>query len=91
MLTGMVRVPLSPEQVKAGQRLGNGWHVNLMPSSVLKELPIGWEGRVSKTTYGVLTVTIPSPRDLIAPKLRRGEPRDLKHAAWAKQLNLIES
>jgi hypothetical protein len=69
----------------------NGWHVNLMPNAVLSELPVGWEDRASKATYGHLNVTIPSPADLIAPKLRRGEPRDLKHAAWAKQWNLIES
>jgi len=69
----------------------NGWHVNLMPSAVLRELPEGWEARASQATYGRLTVTIPSPPDLIAPKLRRGEPRDLKHAAWAKEWKLIES
>ncbi|MCS7049533.1 MAG: hypothetical protein NZ483_09615 [Verrucomicrobiae bacterium] len=69
--------------------LEHGWHVNLMPKAVLSELPTGWETRASKKTYCNLTVTVPSPQDLIAPKLRRGEPRDLKHADWARSVGLI--
>ena len=67
----------------------HGWHVNLMPESVLKEFPDGWRGRADSKTYGNLTVVVPSPSDLLAPKLKRGEPRDLAHAAWAKRLGLV--
>src|SRR5689334_7951043 len=61
-----------------------GWHVNLMPREVLRELPAGWKRRASRRVYGRLTVVVPAPRDLIRPKIRRGEPRDLRHAAWAR-------
>jgi hypothetical protein len=67
----------------------HGWHVNLMPDTVLSELPAGWQGRVSEQGYGLLEVTVPAPADLLAPKLKRGEPRDHAHAAWAKLVNLI--
>ncbi|MEI6085596.1 MAG: hypothetical protein WCS70_15025 [Verrucomicrobiota bacterium] len=69
--------------------LTHGWHVNLMPKAVLLELPAGWAQRVSRSQYGSLTVLVPAPADLLAPKLRRGEPRDLKHAAWAHQVGLL--
>jgi hypothetical protein len=69
--------------------LKRGWHVNLMPREVLRELPAGWEGRAGRRVYGRLTVVVPSPADLIAPKLRRGEPRDLKHAEWARRVGLL--
>lgn len=68
----------------------HGWHVNLMPGSVLCELPAGWETRVSRKTYGKLHLIVPAPQDLIAPKLRRNEPRDRRHAAWAKEVGLID-
>jgi hypothetical protein len=32
---------------------------------------------------------IPAPSDILAPKLRRNEPRDRAHAAWAKQLGMV--
>lgn len=64
----------------------HGWHVNLMPSQVLNEMPAGWESRAKKKTYRCLLVTVPSVPDLLAPKLKRGEPRDKLHAEWAKQL-----
>ena len=67
----------------------HGWHVNLMPSSVLTELPAGWKERASTESYTRLTVTVPHPADLLAPKLRRNEPRDRQHAAWARQHGLI--
>lgn len=70
--------------------LAHGWHVNLMPADVLRELPSGWEGRASRKVYGRLTVTVPAPVDLLAPKLRRDEPRDRKHAAWAKDVGLLK-
>lgn len=66
----------------------HGWHVNLLPASVLKEFPDGWEARAAQRTYGTLTVIVPSPADILAPKLRRNEPRDRKHAEWAKQLGM---
>jgi hypothetical protein len=69
--------------------LEHGWHVNLMPKAVLRELPAGWESRASRKTYGHLTVLVPSPPDLLAPKLKRAEPRDLKHAEWARAVGLI--
>jgi len=68
----------------------HGWHVNLMPESVLKEFPAGWGERASSKRYGKLDVVVPSPKDLLAPKLKRGEPRDHAHAAWAKRVGLLE-
>ena len=64
----------------------HGWHVNLMPVSVLQEMKSGWQQRASKKVYGSLEVVVPSVEDLLAPKLKRGEPRDILHASWAKQL-----
>ena len=69
----------------------HGWHVNLMPDAVLWELPAGWEARVSVATYAQLTATVPSPPDLLAPKLRRNEPRDRAHEAWARRVGLLPS
>ncbi|MCX8090014.1 MAG: hypothetical protein N3I86_03630 [Verrucomicrobiae bacterium] len=68
----------------------HGWHVNLMPGTVLRELPAGWEQRAARKTYGCLEVVVPSPADLLAPKLKRGEPRDHAHAAWAKRVGLLD-
>ena len=64
----------------------HGWHVNLMPASVLQEMKAGWQQRASKKVYGSLEVVVPSVADLLVPKLKRGEPRDILHASWAKQL-----
>jgi hypothetical protein len=64
----------------------NGWHVNLMPSAVLSEMPMLWEQRAERKNYGKLEVIVPSVQDLLVPKLKRGEPRDKSHAEWAKQL-----
>ena len=69
----------------------HGWHVNLMPDSVLRELPAGWETRAAQKSCGKLTVTVPSPADLLAPKLRRNEPRDRAHKAWAQAVGLLDS
>jgi hypothetical protein len=68
----------------------HGWHVNLMPEYVLRELPEGWRARASTRCYGLLVVTVPSPADLLAPKRKRNEPRDAAHDAWAKRLGLVE-
>ena len=56
----------------------HGWHVNLMPSAVLSEMPADWMQRASRKHYGLLEVLV--------PKLKRGEPRDKLHAEWAKKL-----
>ena len=69
----------------------HGWHVNLMPDAVLRELPPGWEARAAIRTYGGLTATVPAPDDLLAPKLRRNEPRDRAHEAWARAAGLLAS
>lgn len=69
--------------------LTHGWHVNLMPKAVLRELPAGWEERAAKKQYARLAVTVPAAEDLLAPKLRRGEPRDHAHAEWAYRLGMV--
>ena len=69
----------------------HGWHVNLMPDSVLRELPAGWEQRSATGAYGALTVTVPGVDDLLAPKRRRNEPRDRAHEAWARAVGLLAS
>lgn len=67
----------------------HGWHVNLMPRMVLDHLPAGWLERSFTSTYGNLTVTVPKPVDLLAPKLLRNEPRDRQHAALAQEVGLL--
>ena len=67
----------------------HGWHVNLMPRMVLDQLLNGWRDRSASADYGLLTLTVPSAADLLAPKLRRGEPRDLQHETFARKLGLI--
>lgn len=62
----------------------HGWHVNLMPQAVLREFPADWRARAQTKEYGLLTVVVPCVDDLLIPKLKRGEPRDKKHAEWAK-------
>ena len=67
----------------------HGWHVNLMPESVLRELPSGWLQRATRKLIGKLDLIVPAPADLLAPKLKRNEPRDQAHAEWAKRVGLI--
>ena len=67
----------------------HGWHVNLMPDSVLRELPSGWEQRGTRREIGKLHFLVPAPADLLAPKLKRNEPRDRAHAEWAKLVGLL--
>jgi hypothetical protein len=67
----------------------HGWHVNLMPDSVLRELPSEWLARVTKKQIGNLTLTVPAPADLLAPKLKRNESRDRAHADWARDIGLL--
>ena len=67
-----------------------GWHVNLMPPSVLQGLPAGWEQRTIQKQIGKLNLLVPAPADLLAPKLKRNEPRDRAHAEWAKHIGLLD-
>lgn len=70
--------------------LTHGWHVNLMPRAVLRELPEGWESRAMEKAYGLLRVVVPSAPDLLAPKLRRGERRDIAHAEWSRRIGIAD-
>ncbi|HEX3628456.1 MAG TPA: DUF6036 family nucleotidyltransferase [Verrucomicrobiae bacterium] len=67
----------------------HGWHVNLMPDSVLRELPSAWHERMTKKQIGKLTLTVPAPSDILAPKLKRNESRDRVHAKWARDIGLL--
>ena len=67
----------------------HGWHVNLMPDSVLREIPSGWEQRGTRRQIGRLHLLVPAPADLLVPKLKRNEPRDRAHADWAKRVGLL--
>ena len=69
--------------------LRHGWHVNLMPEYVLRELPADWETRAAKKLYGALTALVPAPEDLLVPKRKRNEPRDRAHEVWARQVGLL--
>jgi hypothetical protein len=67
----------------------NGWHINLMPDEALEGMPSDWQKRGFKKKYGLLTVEVPAPEDLLVPKLKRGEARDLAHHQWALYNGLI--
>jgi hypothetical protein len=67
----------------------HGWHVNLMPAMALDHLPEGWRERGHSAEYGHLSVIIPSVPDLLAPKLRRNEPRDRQHEVFVRSIGLI--
>jgi hypothetical protein len=67
----------------------HGWHVNLMPSSVLREFPEDWKDRATQKEYGLLQLVVPAPDDLLIPKLKRNEPRDRAHANWAERVGLL--
>jgi hypothetical protein len=54
-----------------------------MPEGALEGLPLNWRERITKKSYGLLMVEVPAPDDLLAPKLKRGEARDLAHHQWA--------
>src|SRR5437016_1370726 len=64
----------------------HGFHINLMPDTVLNELPQGWRERCVVRQIGLLTVMVPGTEDLLAPKLKRGDSRDIKQAEWAKEV-----
>lgn len=67
----------------------HGWHVNLMPETVFKDWPAGWEERATVRLIGRLRLRIPAATDLLASKLHRNEPRDRAHAEWAKHTGLL--
>jgi hypothetical protein len=67
----------------------HGWHVNLMPDSVLRELPSGWQQRATRRQIGKLHLLVPAPADVLAPKQKRNEPRDRAHADWARRVGLL--
>jgi len=67
----------------------HGWHINLMPDTVLRDFPAGWEQRVTVRQLAGLRLTVPAPADLLASKLRRNEPRDRAHAEWARRIGLL--
>jgi hypothetical protein len=68
----------------------HGWHVNLMPQSVLQELPTNWKQRATHKQIEKLFLLVPSPSDLLVPKLKRNEPRDRAHADWANRIGLLD-
>jgi hypothetical protein len=67
----------------------HGWHVNLMPASVLREFPEDWRQRAESKQYGNLRLIVPSVPDLLAPKRRRNEPRDRAHQNWSEKIGLL--
>jgi hypothetical protein len=67
----------------------HGWHINLMPETVLQEFPPGWEQRATIRQIGRLRLTVPTAADLLSPKLRRNEPRDRAHERWARHIGLL--
>ena len=67
----------------------NGWHINLMPDAALEGLPPDWQSRAARKSYRSLTVEVPAPEDLLTPKLKRGETRDLAHQQWALYNGLV--
>jgi hypothetical protein len=67
----------------------HGWHVNLMPETVLRELPADWQQRSTHRQIHRLDLIVPAPADLLAPKLKRNEPRDRVHADWARRVGLL--
>ncbi len=77
-------------QIGSAFELKNGWHVNLMPDHVLLEFETSWRERAMKLHYEGLIVIIPSVEDLIKPKLKRGEPRDLRHRDYAVRYRILE-
>src|SRR6266567_2427920 len=41
----------------------HGWHVNLMPDTVLSEFPADWKTRATVRRLGRLTLMVPDPAD----------------------------
>lgn len=76
--------------IGSGFERTHGWHINLMPEAVLRELPAGWRERAACSQIGNLQLLVPAPADLLASKLKRNEPRDQAHADWAKRVGLLD-
>jgi hypothetical protein len=60
-----------------------GFHVHLRPRKALEGLALDWESRASAKSYGLLTVRVPAPDDLLVAKIGRGQKRDIAQAGWA--------
>ena len=67
----------------------HGWHVNLMPGTVLGTFPEGWQERCARGQYGNLHLIVPCVADLLAGKAKRSDARDIAHAKWAADLGLV--
>ncbi len=78
-------------QIGSAFEIENGWHVNLMPDYVLQEFDPLWRQRSIEIQYEALRVIVPSVGDLMKPKLKRGEPRDLRHQEYARDRGLLKS
>src|SRR5215216_5175387 len=53
----------------------HGFHINLMPDAVVNEFPAGWRERSVVRSFDLLTLIVPQPKDLLVPKLKRGDSR----------------
>ena len=69
----------------------NNWRdaVTRHLSAVSGKRTHGRKLRTIKKQIGKLNVAVSSPADLLAPKLKRNEPRDRAHAEWARRLGLL--
>jgi len=56
---------------------------------VLNEMPAGWKSRATQKQIGRLNLLVPAPADLLAPKLKRNEPRDRAYAEWSRRVGLL--
>ncbi len=68
----------------------HGWHVNIMPHVALEAFPADWASRAFKQTMGHLELVLPSVEDLLVPKLKRGECRDMLHKQYALEQGLLK-
>ncbi len=68
----------------------NGWHINLMPQQTLSEFHPEWKSHQSTKQYGTLKVRVPCVVHLLLPKIKRGEPRDMRHYQWVRNVGLLD-
>jgi hypothetical protein len=78
-------------QISSSFEMEHGWHINLMPNGALDGLPQDWRKRSAKKHYDLLRVEVPAPEDLLVPKIKRGEPRDLAHVQWTRYTGLVKT
>jgi len=52
-------------------------------------MPAGWKSRATQKQIGRLNLLVPAPADLLAPKLKRNEPRDRAYAEWSRRVGLL--